>query len=92
MMGELKDEFKWFGEGFDGFPKRLPEDCIEYTLYLLDSNLCESITRNRLRDVQAAANKMTRQLLQDFVWQRDGFALELCKGKGMLKTDCHFSM
>ena len=89
MMGDSKDEFKWFGEGFNGFPKRLPEDCIEYTIYLVDSNLRESIIRDRLRDVQAAANKMTRRLLQDFVWQRDEFALHLCKGKGMLNKDCH---
>lgn len=33
------DGLKWFGEGFDGFPKRLPDDCVEYIIYLVDSTL-----------------------------------------------------
>ena len=40
MMNALKDDgLKWFGEGFDGFPKLLPEDCVEYTIYVLGSKL-----------------------------------------------------
>ena len=87
-MGKSKDEFKWFGDGFVGFPKTLPEDCIEYTVYLVDSNLDELRVRDRLRDVQASANQMTRRLLRDFIWQRDGFVLELSLGKGMPDIDC----
>ncbi|KAJ9624180.1 hypothetical protein H2203_005631 [Taxawa tesnikishii (nom. ined.)] len=55
------DDFKWFGEGFEGFPKRLPEDCVEYIIYR-DSRCGEGLDG---------------KLLRDYIWQRDSFTLEL---------------
>lgn len=73
------DGFKWFGEGFDGFPKRLPEDCVEYAIYIIDEKLRrqESVLRNRLKDIQKAANEYTKHLLKGYIWQREAFALKL---------------
>ncbi len=73
-----KDDLKWFGEGFEGFPKRLPEDCIEYTLYIIDSKLnAAADIRATLKGVQRAATDLTKQFLKDYIWQRDSFALDL---------------
>ena len=77
-----KDGFKWFGEGFDGFPKSLPEDCVEYTIYILDSKLTDLRRREQLRDVQSAVTKQTNKLLEDYIWQRDGFKLLLEREDG----------
>ena len=74
-----EDDFKWFGEGFDGFPKRLPEDCVEYSIYILDTTLP---LRQRLQTVHAASRALTRKLLQDFIWQRESFGLELVRQDG----------
>ncbi|KAM0798630.1 putative regulatory factor Sgt1 [Usnea florida] len=74
-MDAPKDGFKWFGEGFDGFPKFLPEDCVEYTIYILDSKLTDLRRREQLREVQSAVTKQTNKLLEDYIWQRDGFKL-----------------
>ena len=76
-MDATRDEFKWFGEGFDGFPKSLPEDCLEYTLYILDSKLTDLESREQLRQIQSAGIKLTSELLEDFIWQREGFRLSL---------------
>ncbi len=76
-MDTPKDDFKWFGEGFDGFPKSLPEDCVEYTIYILDSSLTDLERREKLRQVQSAGMKLTNQLLKDFIWQRETFKLSL---------------
>ena len=78
------DHLKWFGEGFDGFPKTLPEDCVEYTLYVIDSSLSDLNLRNRLRQIQAAADSLVKHLLRDFIWQRDSFGLELARQDGEL--------
>ncbi|KAF6235546.1 hypothetical protein HO173_006229 [Letharia columbiana] len=81
-MDAPRDGFKWFEEGFDGFPKSLPEDCIEYTIYLLDSTLTDLERREKLRQVQSAGTELTNRLLKDFIWQREGFRLSLEREDG----------
>lgn len=72
-----RDDFKWFGEGFDGFPKRLPEDTIEYAVYIVDSSLSDAQVRARLNSVLQTANELSKKLLKDYIWQREEFKLEL---------------
>lgn len=86
-MKERQKDFKWFGEGFDGFPKRLPDDCVEYTVHIIHSAPTESTDRTRLRHVQQAANVLTKGLLKDFIWQRQNFKLELVEEKGNIVRD-----
>lgn len=81
-MSASRDDFKWFGEGFDGFPKSLPEDCVQYTLYILDSHLTDLVRREKLRQVQGAVIKLTNKLLKDFIWQRECFKLSLEREEG----------
>lgn len=81
-MDTSSGDFKWFGEGFDGFPKSLPEDCVEYTIYLLDSALTDLERREKLRQIQSAGIKLTTQLLKDFIWQRESFKLSLEREDG----------
>lgn len=80
-----KDDLKWFGDGFGGFPKRLPEDYVQYTIYILDPKVTDSELQQRLRHVRLAANALTKKLLNNFVWQRDSFALELVYEDGMVR-------
>lgn len=82
VMEGTKDDLKWFGEGFDGFPKTLPEDCVEYVIYLIDSKLNDLDIQQQLRRVQTAATNLTSQLLKDFIWQRESFQLEAKREDG----------
>ncbi|KAK5113486.1 hypothetical protein LTR62_003355 [Meristemomyces frigidus] len=71
------DGFKWFGEGFDGFPKRLPEDCVEYAIYVIDQKLKDiAATRTRLNQILKTANELCKKHTKDYIWQRDTFALK----------------
>ena len=91
-MALPKDDFKWFGEGFDGFPKSLPEDCVEYTIYVLDSKLEDLEIQEHLRGIHTAANRLTQKLLRDFIWQREGIQLELKREAGKTLSfplQCH---
>lgn len=85
-----KDDLKWFGEGFDGFPKKPPEDCVEYTLYVVAPGLKDPEIRDRLRAIQVAANKLNKGLLTDFIWQREPFKLDLVREAGKVMSQyCH---
>lgn len=92
-MEERENDFKWFGEGFDGFPKRLPDDCVEYTVHIINSPPADSTVRARLRQVQQAANVLTKGLLKEFIWQRQNFNLALVQEHGWflygLASDLH---
>ncbi|KAL9135986.1 MAG: hypothetical protein Q9175_002804 [Cornicularia normoerica] len=76
-MDAQRDDFRWFGKGFDGFPKSLPEDCVEYTIYTLDSKSTDLERREQLRQIQSAVTKLTKDLLEEFIWQRESFKLSL---------------
>ena len=82
------DNFKWFGEGFDGFPRRLPEDCMEYTIYILDTKFPEVETRRKLHDVLIAATTLSKKLLKEYIWQNEIFSLQLTRedGKRIIPT------
>ncbi|TKA62362.1 hypothetical protein B0A55_12526, partial [Friedmanniomyces simplex] len=80
MEGDLPrdDGLKWFGEGFDGFPKRLPDDCVEYAIHVIDDKLKDAAaTRSRLKGVLKSANELCKKHTQDYIWQRDPFQLKL---------------
>lgn len=86
-MKAQHEDFKWFGEGFNGFPKHLPEDCVEYILYTIDPKSQESTGRARLRQIQQAATILTKRLLTGFIWQREQFSLDLVNDNGnVLRT------
>jgi hypothetical protein len=81
-MERADDGFRWFGEGFDGFPKPLPEDCIQYALYILDAKLNEQQLLAQLESVMNTALKLTDGLLSGYIWQRDRFTLEISQKDG----------
>ncbi|KAK3689991.1 SGT1 protein-domain-containing protein [Podospora appendiculata] len=58
-------------KGFDGFRMTLPENCVEYMLFLIgDQGL------PRLEAVRKAAAKQLDEFTKDYIWQRDSFKLE----------------
>ncbi|KAB8293167.1 hypothetical protein EYC80_007515 [Monilinia laxa] len=84
-MNAVDDDFKGFGEGFDGFPKRLPEDCVEYSLYIIDSKLkSQKDLLSRLEDVRKESLNLLKDLTKDYIWQRDGFKMDIKTEKGSM--------
>ncbi|KAK1064211.1 hypothetical protein LTR74_008837 [Friedmanniomyces endolithicus] len=79
MDGDLpqEDGLKWFGEGFDGFPKRLPDDCVEYVVHVVDTNIKGlAAIRARLKEIMRKANELCKKHTKDYIWQRDAFQLK----------------
>jgi hypothetical protein len=77
-METPQSDFKWFGEGFEGFPKILPENCIEYRLYINDGGTFDIPDgSSRWTAVLEEASKLRQTYLQGYIWQQDDFSLEL---------------
>lgn len=91
-MQPPQDDFKWFGEGFDGFPKRLPEDVVEYIIFIIDSSLSDTLTRERLQAFQRALAGLEKKFLKEYIWQRDSVGLDLVRedGRWMLKGSTNY--
>lgn len=85
-MPPTEEDIAWFRSTFHPIPKpALPDDCIEYSLYIISSLLDashDSELRLRLRDVQKYATDLQRQYLKEYIWQRQGFSLEIQKEDG----------
>jgi len=77
-----QDDLKWFGEGFDGFPKKLPEDVVEYIIYIIDTKLSDIQTRERLQAFQRSLNQLEKKFLKEYIWQRESLKLELVREEG----------
>ncbi|SPQ25866.1 f86c3bfb-0f75-4ec3-834a-4049ff40c227 [Thermothielavioides terrestris] len=68
-------------EGFDGFRMRLPEDCLEYMLFVVGDKSASDLPS--LETVRKAADQKLDQLARDYIWQRDPFRLETRSQKGL---------
>ena len=78
------EDFKGFEDGFSGFPKHLPDDCVEYCLYVINPKLkSPKEILGQLEIVKKEALKLTDSLLKEYIWQRESFKLDLKSGKGM---------
>lgn len=92
MDGIPQDDFKWFGEGFDGFPKKLPDDVVEYIIFVIDSKLSDTQTRERLQAFQRALTQLEKKFMKEYIWQRDSICLQLLRddGRWMLKGSTNY--
>src|SRR5690242_15559226 len=83
-----EEDIAWFQSTFRPIPKpELPDDSVEYFIYHLPSPAPAVIdeaaeARARLLEVQRTAAELTKELLKDYIWQRESFRLELNKGNG----------
>jgi len=81
-----KDDFKWFGQGFDGFPKHLPEDSVEYSIYNFSSTLSDQEIRSSLQKVLTASAALAKTYLSGYIWQKEAFKLELKREDGTVRS------
>lgn len=72
--------------GFKGFERSLPENCVEYMLFVIDAKLQPQQVFSRLDAVRKAALQLSSRLTSDYVWQRDAFNVEITTEKGASHT------
>ena len=67
--------------------KALPDDCVMYSLFFGHNVLSRLEQRKVLQEVRQVAEQLTNSFLSDYLWQREGFNLELVELDG---KDEHF--
>lgn len=73
-----------FDQGSDGFPRRLPDNSVEYYLFILDAQLEARKLLSALEGVRKAAAQLCDRLAKNYVWQRDGLQLEVKNENGLV--------
>ncbi|KAJ2897671.1 hypothetical protein MKZ38_004496 [Zalerion maritima] len=73
-------------EAFEKLERRLPENCVEYMLFVLDSNanLEGRKLLSSLESVRKAAVQLAEKLTKEYIWQRGGFDIKLRREDGLL--------
>lgn len=70
---------------FEDFDKRLPENCVEYLLFLVEEPGSDRRRQlSKLEEVRKSSLKLCQDLVSDYIWQRDEFNLELKNESGEL--------
>ncbi|KAL4985017.1 SGT1 protein-domain-containing protein [Aspergillus falconensis] len=89
MAPMSQEDIEWFKSTFRPIPKpELPDDCVDYSLHYIPPNPAPAVvdeaadTRTRLTEVQKSAAGLRKQLLKDYIWQREAFRLEITKKDG----------
>ncbi|KAJ1325604.1 SGT1-like protein [Microdochium nivale] len=80
---DFDDRPEFSKDGFQGFPRKLPENCVEYVLVAIDKHLETRKLLSELEHVRKLALQSCADLTKDYIWQRDGFQLQI-KSEGSL--------
>ncbi|KAH8661398.1 SGT1 protein-domain-containing protein [Tricladium varicosporioides] len=84
-MEPSNNNFEGFGDAFEGFPKHLPDDCVEYSLFIIDARInSQKELLSRLEAVRKEASRLTDSLLKDYIWQRDEFGVGVKNTNGLI--------
>jgi hypothetical protein len=67
-------------DDFEGFRMTLPEDCVEYMLFIIGDKTDGDLPS--LETVRKAAEQKLDELARDYIWQREPFRLETKVQKG----------
>lgn len=67
---------------FKEYERILPENCVEYILFVIEADPHPKKITSSLEAVRKAAVQLANQLTKDYIWQRDGFSLETKTDQG----------
>ncbi|KAI1760003.1 SGT1-domain-containing protein [Hypoxylon sp. FL1150] len=78
------DKIELSDGGFAGFPRKLPENCVVYLLFILDTKLDARNLLSELESVRKAATNLCDSVAKGYIWQRDSFQLRLERDQGLV--------
>ena len=74
---ESRNEPRSGGDAFTGFQMSLPENCVEYMLFVInDQPEAQRTTLSSLEAIRKVALKRLDELTADYIWQREPLKLE----------------
>ncbi|KAI4864497.1 SGT1-domain-containing protein [Hypoxylon rubiginosum] len=81
---DSEDKIDLSDNGFTGFPRKLPENCVEYLIFLLDNGLEARSLLSDLENVRKSASRLCDKFAQGYIWQRDSFQLRLERDRDLV--------
>ncbi|KAI2634514.1 SGT1-domain-containing protein [Xylaria nigripes] len=81
---DIQDRNQLSQDGFKEFPRSLPDNCVEYMLFVLDNNLEPRSLLAELENVRKAAMQLCLVIAKDYIWQRDSFQLQIKREDGLV--------
>lgn len=91
MTENTGSDFSWSEEGVEAFTRRLPGDCVEYCMFIVDAKLPALELRQRLRSIQNEARSMAKSLCKDYIWHKESFGVDLASDHSAKKVEHHES-
>jgi len=70
--------------GHSGFERELPEDTVQYLLFMIDASADARTTLVKLEALRKESLSLCQDLATDYIWQRDQFNLELKNENGLI--------
>ncbi|KAI6779664.1 uncharacterized protein J7T54_007707 [Emericellopsis cladophorae] len=70
--------------GHSGFERELPEDTVQYLIFMIDASADARSTLVKLEALRKEALSLCQDLATDYIWQRDQFNLELINENGLI--------
>ncbi|KAI1135420.1 SGT1-domain-containing protein [Hypoxylon sp. FL0543] len=77
ILMDSEDTFEFPEGSFGGFPRSLPENCVEYLLFVLDNDCEGRSPLSELENIRKEAIKLSDSIAEGYIWQRDSFQLRL---------------
>lgn len=71
----------------DELGRELPENNVEYIIFVIDGKLDGRKLLNELESVRKSALQLSQSLTADYIWQRDEFNLELKNESGQITME-----
>ncbi|KAI1751124.1 SGT1-domain-containing protein [Xylaria castorea] len=70
-------------DGTEAFPRSLPDNCVEYMLFVLEA-LEPRTLLTELENVRKTAMQLCNTTAKDYIWQRDSFQLQIKREAGLI--------
>ncbi|KAI0467246.1 SGT1-domain-containing protein [Xylaria cf. heliscus] len=80
---DVQDRNQAFQDGPKPFPRSLPDNCVEYMLFVLDA-LEPRTLLTELENVRKMAMQLCATTAKDYIWQRDSFQLQIKREAGLV--------
>ncbi|KAF2237402.1 SGT1-domain-containing protein [Viridothelium virens] len=74
--------FEAFRERWNGVSRHLPEDCVQYAIYIINERLDNAHQRLHVQEINSAAKELRKKYSQDYIWQEEEFSLNLIHNEG----------
>lgn len=81
---DLQDRNQTFQKGSEPFPRTLPDNCVEYMLFVIDNKLEPRTLLTELENIRKSAMQLCSATTKDYIWQRDSFQLQVERADGLV--------